>query len=576
MNKYLKPKPCFAPPIGVKISQMAAKTGLSGQEYFPYQEDATNGRISTDSLKDYIQADLIEDIGNVREEIAEQIQKVEDDISSVDTTLNDKLDQCKEELEESIESTNNELTQKIESVEEELTTTITETEKEFVDAIGDLRKETSESDAALQSSIDKINTYTVNGYLISSNPVLVKDDVGLSEVTNDAQVKRSEMGVANGVATLEGTGKVPAEQLPSYVDDVLEGVYVSSTQFTLLEGQEGEVQSTGVIYVDVNSARTYRWTGSMYVLIGTNLELGETSSTAYPGDKGKEVTDRVSEVYGSSSVINALSDITFDTDNTYSNALIAEDALMTWNGYNVEYDMVIPYVTTSKAGVMSSTDKNNLEEALADIDSLQEDVEEINENFDNYATMELVVNLHATITFSSNRTVIYKGESDTVTLSHSATFNGDPLTYTLTVDGTSLANPYTLEDSHTFTGIFAIDNNNPNVKLNITRTVTVNAYYPRYYGFLTSSTITSSQVTTLTKQARASSAAVSSLSVNFTSAGYLWLCVPSGMTVSSVTSSGFAVPMEDPITVAVSGKGDYLCYRSTNQANAGTVTYVVS
>ena len=51
---------------------------------------------------------------------------------------------------------------------------------------------------------------------------ITKANVGLGNVTNDAQVKRSEMGVANGVATLDSDGKVPAAQLPSYVDDVLE------------------------------------------------------------------------------------------------------------------------------------------------------------------------------------------------------------------------------------------------------------------------------------------------------------------------------------------------------------------
>lgn len=47
-------------------------------------------------------------------------------------------------------------------------------------------------------------------------------NIGLGNVTNDAQVKRSEMGTANGVATLGSDGKVPSAQLPSYVDDVLE------------------------------------------------------------------------------------------------------------------------------------------------------------------------------------------------------------------------------------------------------------------------------------------------------------------------------------------------------------------
>lgn len=62
----------------------------------------------------------------------------------------------------------------------------------------------------VQTSVGK---FTINGKKISENPTLTKTDVGLANVTNDAQVKRSEMGVANGVATLDGSGKVPAAQL---------------------------------------------------------------------------------------------------------------------------------------------------------------------------------------------------------------------------------------------------------------------------------------------------------------------------------------------------------------------------
>ena len=57
----------------------------------------------------------------------------------------------------------------------------------------------------------------------STKPTYTKSEVGLGNVTNDSQVKRSEMGVASGVATLDNTGKVPSTQLPSYVDDVIEG-----------------------------------------------------------------------------------------------------------------------------------------------------------------------------------------------------------------------------------------------------------------------------------------------------------------------------------------------------------------
>jgi len=111
-----------------------------------------------------------------------------------------------------------------------------------------------------------------------------KANVGLGNVTNDAQVKRSEMGVANGVATLGTDGKVPAAQLPAYVDDVLE--YDNKAAFPAT----GE---TAKIYVAKDTNLTYRWGGSAYVEISVSLALGETSSTAYAGDKGKALATRL-------------------------------------------------------------------------------------------------------------------------------------------------------------------------------------------------------------------------------------------------------------------------------------------
>lgn len=109
-------------------------------------------------------------------------------------------------------------------------------------------------------------------------------NIGLGNLTNDAQVKRSEMGVANGVATLGTDGKVPSTQLPSYVDDVLE--FTNKAAFPAT----GE---TGKIYVAKDTNLTYRWSGSAYVEISVSLALGETSSTAYAGDKGKALADRL-------------------------------------------------------------------------------------------------------------------------------------------------------------------------------------------------------------------------------------------------------------------------------------------
>lgn len=114
-------------------------------------------------------------------------------------------------------------------------------------------------------------------YLWGKITSYVKDAV--SEVSTDGigAVSASQIGVAGGVASLDTTGKVPSSQLPSYVDDVLE--YNGTSNFP----STGE---TGKIYVDTATNLTYRWSGSAYVEISPSLALGETSSTAYAGDKG--------------------------------------------------------------------------------------------------------------------------------------------------------------------------------------------------------------------------------------------------------------------------------------------------
>lgn len=105
------------------------------------------------------------------------------------------------------------------------------------------------------------------------------------EVTN-GYIPLSQKGAANGVATLGGDGKVPASQLPSFVDDTIEGYlyngnFYSDSAHTILVTAE-----TGKIYVDLSTNRCYRWSGSQYTEISSSLALGETSSTAYRGDRG--------------------------------------------------------------------------------------------------------------------------------------------------------------------------------------------------------------------------------------------------------------------------------------------------
>ena len=120
---------------------------------------------------------------------------------------------------------------------------------------------------------------------------ITKSSLSLNNVTNDAQVKRSEMGDANGVATLGSDGKVPSAQLPSFVDDVIEGYYYNSKFYRNPSRTEEITPAAGIIYVDLPTNKTYRWGGTAYVVISDTLALGETSSTAYRGDRGKAAYD---------------------------------------------------------------------------------------------------------------------------------------------------------------------------------------------------------------------------------------------------------------------------------------------
>lgn len=115
---------------------------------------------------------------------------------------------------------------------------------------------------------------TINGKPLSENVSLSAADVGAIPAT--------EKGQPNGVATLGSDGKVPASQLPSFVDDVQE--YPARENFP-------ETGQDGIIYVAEDTNLTYRWSGSAYVEISPSLALGETASTAYRGDRGKTAYD---------------------------------------------------------------------------------------------------------------------------------------------------------------------------------------------------------------------------------------------------------------------------------------------
>lgn len=156
--------------------------------------------------------------------------------------------------------------------------------KKIKDAIGAL----DVTDAAVANKFVTAVSETDGKISVSRATPAIADVSGLSAALGK-KLETSLKGAKSGLAELDANGKVPAAQLPSYVDDVIEA-YKSGADFyedsshTAAKKITGE---TGKIYVDLHTNVTYRWSGTAYVEISASLALGETESTAYRGDRGK-------------------------------------------------------------------------------------------------------------------------------------------------------------------------------------------------------------------------------------------------------------------------------------------------
>jgi hypothetical protein len=170
------------------------------------------------------------------------------------------------------------------------------------------------------------------------------------------------IGAANGLAELDGTGKVPSSQLPSFIDDVVE--YANLAAFPVT----GE---SGKIYIALDTNLTYRWGGTAYVEISPSLALGETSSSAYRGDRGKiaydhsqstgnphgattnDISDYTNKRYVTDAQLTAIDNaatknLTLDR-KTASYTLVAGD-----NNKLIEYNSATPVNNTINSGVFTA------------------------------------------------------------------------------------------------------------------------------------------------------------------------------------------------------------------------------
>lgn len=235
---------------------------------------------------------------------------------------------------------------------------------------------------------------------------------GDTTITNSLNAFISTKGQPGGLAELDSTGKVPAAQLPSYVDDVLE--YSTKAQFP----QTGE---TGKIYVAKDTNLTYRWTGTQYLEISQSLALGETPSTAYPGDKGKANRDALNSM--PTKLTSYLTPTTSTGELVKINyKYVAKDGL---NYGPLQDDNIdIPSATTTNAGAMSAIDKGRLDDLYNEFGSIQNPGDKLDSLPNN-----LVTGMDATSRNATSVTINYK-QSD---LSAASNSYANPITKSQTI-----------------------------------------------------------------------------------------------------------------------------------------------
>lgn len=202
-------------------------------------------------------------------------------------------------------------------------------------------------------------------YTKESSWILIGDT---SELNSKVQQFINSKGAPNGLASLNESGIIPSAQLPSYVDDVIE-----VDTFSNLPGT-GE---SGKIYIVQDTNLTYRWSGTDYVEISKSLALGETSSTAYPGDKGKATTDKLNRIPDK---------LITDTVNVNQSTT---EAVLNFITYRQEAQQVgrntltITSATISQAGLMSSSDKTKLD-GLKDQAGITSDINAVQTNLETH------------------------------------------------------------------------------------------------------------------------------------------------------------------------------------------------
>lgn len=375
-----------------KINKVKTAVGLTDSLGLPGLDD-TNYLAGSENLVSAVKAldnqikSSSDDDGAELARIEAKVDKEVQDRTAADTALknelNGNINTAKTELQGNIDAEEAARIAADEALDTKLTTAInkevsdrkaadTALKEELTAAINKEVSDRTTADNTLNTKIDKeISDRTVADTALKTE--LTED---ISDVQAALDAFKATKAQANGLASLDENGKVPAGQLPSYVDDVID-VYatydVSDTNevtniklYTDADHTTAVVGEAGKSYNDItpdHPGYQFRWSGTTWVqIVSGGLIIGEITGTAFDGAKGKAL-----EAVANGLPINSVSSLVrFEANGNNVNLLYDSASKGNGNIYkaNPSSSISIPAVTTTKAGVMTAADKVKLDTTL--------------------------------------------------------------------------------------------------------------------------------------------------------------------------------------------------------------------
>lgn len=286
---------------------------------------------------------------------------------NLDETLPDAIAQEVQDRKDAIEALTNSSTAALNKEIQDRKDADTALDTKFTKAVADEAKARTDADTALGARIDKeVSDRTAADTALDTK---LQANIDALEAKHDAFV--ATKGKANGFASLDANGTVPANQLPSYVDDIIDvyatydksatGELTNIKLYSDAAHQNAITGEAGKIYINITNGEPpyqFRWTGTIFARADAQvLILGQITGTAFDGGRGKELEDQVASLKA-----NGASH--FD-NNTYQASTVRLNFKCWFGKDNVQdHYSQINAATASQAGVMTAADKVKLDTTL--------------------------------------------------------------------------------------------------------------------------------------------------------------------------------------------------------------------